>query len=336
MFKYRFVLVGAFLLLFSFNAYTQSPSGTVSISKGMAVVPKFTLKWADFDSSWSGFLKTQLIVEQNASGKITINNDENWEGIPYFPAFDRTKDGLKTLTYKMEYSRPSIVSYKIDSIDKKKEFTEVKLSKLNDRIVDIKIRFGSSIKDFDKSFQDVFFVGAIEDFGKSDYFVETVMPKLLKGKAENMSRNEKLELLKNIEYDVNALRMFKTKLYLASSYKDPKGTEYNSNLVNETERVVRTIQKYLPEIKKRAKLAATIREIEGVKIETTIRSKVFGAKPFSGQDIYPTFDSFEFYVPMDALNQFIEAEITDQELVDKSIVLLNESRIKVVLSQFSN
>ena len=87
-----------------------------SIAKGAIVVPKFALKWSDFDSSWRGSLKAELIVEKNDSGKLTINGNDNWGEIPFFPAFDLSPKGLATALYKMEYSRPTMVGYKIDGV----------------------------------------------------------------------------------------------------------------------------------------------------------------------------------------------------------------------------
>lgn len=319
------VIVGLVLCL-SFSALAQQ--------KGATLVPKFALKWTDLDSSWRGFLKGELKIEQNGSGNLSINGAEDWKTIPFFPAFTGSGEGLKSTLYRSEYSRPSIVAYKIDNIERKKEFTEVKLSKLNDRVVDLRLRFGNSITDVGNALQALFFVGNLEEFGKSEYFINQVMPKMLIGtKSENLSQEEKLLLMKGIGYDVNSLKVFKQKLYLRAEFKDT--IEFNSNLVNEVERAARTIRKYFPEMKKMAKVAASFKEFEGVEIETTLRYRNFSAKLFD-RNSTPDFDSFEFYVPIEILRSFAEAEITDQELVDKSFVILNGSRIRLNLSQFSN
>jgi hypothetical protein len=316
-------------LCFAVSAFTQTPI----ISKGTTVVPKFALKWSDFKTKF-GVLKGEIPVDKKGDGKLEVNNDVNWEAFPLFPGFDGNPDGLYSRVQKRDYSRPSVVSYKIDGIERKKDITEIKLSKSNDRIVDLKIIFSSIGTDFEKSFQEVFFIGSLDEYGKSEYFSNIVLTRLLEGtKLENASRESKVELMKNIGNDVNALKVYKQKLYLGSTFLDT--VEYNSNNVNESERVVRTIQKSLSEIKKKFKVAAAINGIDGIKIESTLRFRNFLAKSIV-DDTFADYDSFEFYVSIDALKLFDEAEITDQELIDKSVVLLNGNRIRVNLSQFSN
>ena len=265
---------------------------------------------------------------------MTINGNDNWGEIPFFPAFDLSPKGLATALYKMEYSRPTMVGYKIDSIDRKRDYTEIKLSKLKDRIVDLKIRLAIRFMMYKTPFKHFSLSEIWRSFGKSDYFVDWVMPKILKGtKSENLPREEKQRLMNSVGNDVNSLKVFKQKLYLGLEFKDT--SNFNSNLVNEVERAARTIRKYLPEMKKKLGVVTSFDEFEGVKIETTLRYSNFSAAPFLS-DTSPDFDSFEFYVPIDALKLFDEAEITDQDLVDKSFVMLNSNRIRVNLSQFSN
>ncbi len=320
------------VLCFAISAFTQSPI----ITKGSTVVPKFTFKWSDFDSSWGGFLKLYLKIEQNSSGNLTINGNENWKAIPIFPAYDGSSEGLKDNLYRTEYPTSSIVAYKVSKIERKKEFTEVNLSKLNDRVVDLRLRFGNSIKDVDKAFNEVIFLGSEDEFKKSAYYqnmfdsiLEKEISKLPKELAE-LPRSVKVSLLEEVNYQSIGIwtEIFKEKKYIVCSYAD--GTEYNTNRVNQAERIARTIQKYLPGIKRKGKLLLAANEIEGIELKVKIAYRNFV------DESKTSYENLQFYVPMDSLKLFIEADITDQELVDKSIILLNDNRVRVNLSQFSN
>jgi hypothetical protein len=317
------------VLCFAISVFTQ----TQSISKGSTVVPKFTFKWSDLDASWRGFLKLQLKIEQTSTGNLTVNGNENWKGIPLFPAYDGSEKGLSDSLYRSEYPTSSIVAYKIDKIDRKKEFTEISLSKLNDRLVDLKIQFGNSIKDVDKAISDVFFLGGVEEFKRSDFYQSMFSSsKELSG----LSQNAKSSLIEDENCLSNGIRteIFKDRKYIVCAYVD--GTEYNSNLVNQAERTAVTIQKYLSILKKKGDPLLTAKEIQGVELQVKIAYRNFISEPQILGEVRSHYENLQFYVPLDLLKLFIELDITDQELVDKSIVLMNGNRVRVNLSQFSN
>jgi hypothetical protein len=122
--------------------------------------------------------------------------------------------------------------------------------------------------------------------------------------------------------------VFKEKKYLVSSYLDTRA--YNSNRVNQAERIARTIQEYFPVIKEKEESLLSLKEIDGLKVEVKIAFRDFVDKSSRTQ-----YEELKFYVPKDSLKLFIDADITDQELIDKSIILLNDNRVRVNLSQFS-
>lgn len=205
-------------------------------------MPKFAFKWSDLNKSWRGFLSLQLKIEQNSSGNLTIDGNENWRAVPIFPAYEGSSSDYQESVYRNTYLNPSIVAYKVSKIDRKKELTEVNLSKLNDRLIDLKLQFGSSIKDVDKALSEGLFLGDVDEFKKSDFYQSMFgSSKELAG----LPQNAKASLLEDVNCQSNGIRteIFKEKKYLVFSYTD--GTEYNSNLVNQAERTARTIQKYL-------------------------------------------------------------------------------------------
>jgi hypothetical protein len=107
------------VLCFAVSAFTQSPS----ITKGSTVVPKFAFRWSDLDKSLRG-LKLRLKIEQNSSGNLTINGNEDWRAIPVFPAYDEG-ESLEWKEYRRIYTTSSIVAYKVSGIKREKDFTEI-------------------------------------------------------------------------------------------------------------------------------------------------------------------------------------------------------------------
>lgn len=305
---------------------------TPSISKGAIVVPKFAFSWNDLNQSWRGFLKLNLKIEQDDSSNLTVNGSKDWKAVPLFPAYEGNSESLEGALYSSQYSSSSIAAYKIDKIERKKEFAEVGLSKLNDRLVDLKLQFGSSVKDIDKALNELFFLGGAEEFKKSAYYqsiLEGETAKLPKELIE-LPQDVKISLLEDVNYQSKAIgtEKFKEKNYFVNSYID--GTEYNTNRVNQAERIARTIQKYIPVVKRKGKQLLVAKGIEGIEIKVKMFYRDFV------KESRPSSEVLQFYVPMDSLKLFIDADISDQELLDKSIILLNDSRVRVNLSQFSN
>jgi hypothetical protein len=283
-------------------------------------------------------LKLYVKIEKNSEGNITINGKEDWRAISIFPAFDggsQTAMGNENF-YRKIYTTPSIVAYKVDSIDRNKDFTEVNLSKLNDKLVDIKLRFGNSIKDVGKAFNEVTFLGGVEEFLKSEYYQNLFNPNLDRemGKPPKeltvLPKNTNISSQANTTYQSNEVltEVFKEKRYVVFSFSDDRA--YNSNRVNQAEHIVRTIQEFFPVIKRKQELLSSLKELDGIKLEMKISFRDFVDKSSRTQ-----YDDLKFYFPKDSLKSFIEADITDQELVDKSIILLNDNRVRVNLSQFS-
>ncbi len=314
------ISVAIFLVLcFATSIFTQSPT----ISKGSTVVPKFSFQWSDLDKSLRG-LKLRLKIEQNSSGNLTINGNEDWEAMPVFPAYNEG-ESIMWKDYRRVYPTSSIVAYKVSNIERNKEFTEVNLSKINDRIVDVKLQFGNSIKDVDKAFSEVTFLGGVEEFIKSEYYQNLYNPNLYREMGKLPEELNKSQKNSNTS---SQTEIFKEKKYLVSSYLDKRA--YNSNRVNQAERIARTIQEYFPIIKGKEESLLSLKEIDGLKLEVKIAFRDFVDKSSRTQ-----YEELKFYVPKDALKLFIDVDITDQELIDKSIILLNDNRVRVNLSQFS-
>jgi hypothetical protein len=67
--------------------------------------------------------------------------------------------------------------------------------------------------------------------------------------------------------------------------------------------------------------------IDGIKLKSTIKHK-----SFLEEAALPTNDQLEIYVPLNQAKAFVAAEITSQQLMDASVVILNGNRIQAVLT----
>ncbi len=105
------------------------------------------------------------------------------------------------------------------------------------------------------------------------------------------------------------------------------GDVYNSLRLDQAARVARVINERLLSVIKTFSSVAEAAAIDGVKLVTVIQHK-----SFLDELAAPTKDRLELYVPLDKAQQFHDAEITSQQLVDASVILLNDNRIQAVLS----
>jgi len=121
---------------------------------------------------------------------------------------------------------------------------------------------------------------------------------------------------------------FKEKLYLVIDLGET-GAVYNDLKLNQAQRVALVVNERLLTILKA--FAAPVREatnIQGLKLEYNIFHK-----NFANQYSTPAIDKLEMYVNVDDIRTFADADITSQQLIDKSIVLVDSNRIQVPLSQ---
>ena len=104
---------------------------------------------------------------------------------------------------------------------------------------------------------------------------------------------------------------------------------YNTLQLNQAERVARQTESAITQMKSLYQKTGNIENLEGIKLITDIYSK-----SFLDQLAVPQVEHFEMYVPFGLLHQFIDAEITTQDLADGSIILVNGSRVKANLTNF--
>jgi len=121
---------------------------------------------------------------------------------------------------------------------------------------------------------------------------------------------------------------YKDKLYLVVNLGE-SDTVYNELKLNQAARVAKVMnEKLLTVLKALASPIADVAGIYGLKIEFQVPHR-----NFLNAGTYAETDKLEAYVPADAVKKFADADITSQQLVDGSVVIVNDNRVQVGLSE---
>ncbi len=118
---------------------------------------------------------------------------------------------------------------------------------------------------------------------------------------------------------------YKGRTYLEVTLGDD-GVVYNTLQLNQSARVTKVINDRLLDDIKAFQGVAGLVGIGGVKFALRIYFRNFVSESV------PTFDRLELYVPLDLAKKFADADITSQQLMDGSVVILNGNRVQVSLT----
>ena len=149
------------------------------------------------------------------------------------------------------------------------------------------------------------------------------------GALAQISEKEQLAILLVLQSQVQSSKIraskFKGTTYLCIDF--PAGRDlYNSLQVNQNQRVAREITgKVFPLAKA---LGSQLEPTGSLGLEFTLQIPF---KSFLDKYANPKIDALSVYVPINDAKSFAEFEITDQDLIERSVVLLNGSRVNVVL-----
>lgn len=285
---------------------------TLNVPKKSVVVlkiPKSAFNFTKF-SVWSGKNTFSTVIEQGNNGGLIINGEKDWRDSDW---------NLMTDLF-------------VDDVNRKKDgnsqITEVVLKNAT---INIKLVFGSSVQDVAKAFDEITFKGYLNEFEKSDYYqkeiVERFLPRIFVGKLSNIPEKFKLTLLKASNYETKNFggENYKDKFYFV--VKDAPDYVLNSVRLSQPQRVSYIFnQVLLTFLKYLHKELKDVEEIQGIKIEYTIPHRNF----VTGLDIGT--DNLQIYATMENIGLFSDFEITGQELLDKSVVIVDNNRIKVNLT----
>jgi hypothetical protein len=278
----------------------------LSVPKNTTVTVKIPGALLGFErfNAWRGTFNYSAYVTDGQAGDVLVNQMPEWKGEGW----------------------PLMTSLNLEKISRKDDYTEVELRSGNSNV---KLRF-SGVRDLNAAFDRVVFVGSSMAFEASDYYRAEVagrfLPRIFTGPLAKIPQEDQLRMMKGVNYDLRAIRgeEFKNKFYLA--VRMGTGEVYNSIQLDQSARVNHVLGRFiLPGLKESLRLFAAIPEIEGLKVEIPIQYKNF----VSEQYLNPYADELQVYLPAVEIKKFAENDITNQDLLDASVALLNGSRVKV-------
>lgn len=265
--------------------------------------------------------------------------------VPALAGFREGTSSVGTLIYGVEVERvlansgwrgqsfPVMADFVVEKINEWKSPSGTKLTQIEIRnpAIWVKLRLNPA-KDVGARLREVVAVQNIDQFKESEYFRKEVFdvldPQIFVGPLAGLPFKLKLALLDFVHFNKESITAgtYKGKSYLSVDLGD-SGDVYNSLRLDQSARVARVInEKYLSLIKTFSSVAEQA-GIEGIKLTAVIQHK-----SFLDQLATPTRDHLEVYVPLDRAQQFNNAEITSQQLMDASVILLNDNRIQAVLT----
>jgi hypothetical protein len=158
---------------------------------------------------------------------------------------------------------------------------------------------------------------------------DTLGAQFFVGPLASFSPEERLVLLKFAHVTASGTKIapetFKDVTYLSVSLPGSSST-WNNLVVNQSKRVGRLISEQLPLLKAFAKISLQHKGIGGLAL---IQSSRHGTAPYY-TDV--KVDKVIAYFPLDAMIKFAQADITSQQLINQSIILVNDDRVEVDLS----
>lgn len=257
-------------------------------------------------SAWSGRNTYGAAITQ-FEDKIRVNGDENWRAL-----------GWSTMAQCV-----------LAKTDRKKNAVMVEIRCGNDNV---NLTFDASIKDLNKAFKEVVYVGNLPGFLNSDYYLQEVekrfLPKVFSGKLEAIPLGMQRKLIEFVNFEPSRLggEEYKEKFYLKIGGADD--FIYNSLQVNQPLRTSLTVQKIIAMGIKDMVTLKVHKGLDGLKVEVKMFFKDFL------REANPNFEDLSVYFTFEELEKFQKADITSQQLIDNSIVLINGNRVQVSLTQF--
>lgn len=295
-------------LFFSFIARADD-KWILDIPKDSTVVLKCSSQFFGFQrwNAWNGRTSYSAEIGKSGDGDLTINGESNWR-------------------YKGWAWMQQLILKKV-SRENKKTVVELRTGNAN-----VKLFLGSEITDINAALKEILFVGNVDLFMDSKYYkteiLDLFLPNIFYGKLADIPLKTQLNLIEAAKFDHKAIdgETFKGKFYLVIRGDDD--IQYNTIQINQAERTSKTVEKIINfGISKMPDIINT-QSIDGIKVEM----KVF-FRDFLRQTL-PDSENTNAYFLFDDLKQFKEADITNQQLVDKSFVLVNGNRVQVSLTQF--
>ena len=138
-------------------------------------------------------------------------------------------------------------------------------------------------------------------------------------------------MIKGANYDLKAIgsETYKGKFYMV--FRALGSEVYNTIQLNQPARAARAIEKdVLATMRMAYKTLAGVTGVEGFKIELKVGHKNFVTEQY----LNPYYDDLQIYATNEVIKKFAEDDITSQQFINESIVLVNGNRVDVSLTQF--
>ena len=241
---------------------------------------------------------------------VVVNRSENW----------------------MLTAFPSLIALRIDNIDEDDDFTEVELR--NDAI-NVKLRFSSQFADLNNALGQTVAVGTPTDTASVEYRQQVyslIGERVFDGPLSAVAPESRQLLL--LFADATAAgtgishEQFRGEEYLVVDLGADSNV-YNTLQMNQTQRIARILNDRLLNVLKA--FAEPVRDVEvvfGVKLDFEIPYR-----NFLDDDAEPDHDVVRLYASSDDVKAFADFEITSQEFIDRSFVIVNENRVQIPLSE---
>lgn len=258
---------------------------------------------------WSASEQSLVTVSETSPGTIALNGRTNWR-----------EAGLPSL-------RPYLISdFKIE----KKKSSEIILAEVGE-LRRVKILIPPTM-DVQKTLAEILYLGNPKEFLDSEYFtglLKKAAPTVFTGELADLPFEKHKELLfwSGLDFKAFGEKTYKEKRYL--SVDTSQDVVYNTIQLNQAERVARQTQHVLKKIKELYKIIGKPGNYDGIRATAKISSYDFVRKDDT------TNEEYEIYMPADLLRKFFEADITNQDLIDGSVILVDGTRVKADLTSFS-
>jgi hypothetical protein len=301
----RFAFIGIMVLVAA--CPSRADRWPLGISKGsivVATIPRAFWQVDKYDNVSSSGQNIYFVNVDDVLGQ------PGWRasGFPYCGDFTLTKITEFKPLYKLRYT----------------------IVELRNAAVYLKLRFppGADLKN---DFQKVVAPGDWQSFQRSKDFHDNVLAPqgqgIFTGQLAGLPEPIKLSLFGMVCSGQGTLGTvaFKGNTYLSVTLGDD-GTVYNTIQLNQSARIAKVINDRLLDDIKAFQGVASLVGIEGVQFTARIYFRNFVSETVA------TFDKLELYVPLGLASKFADLDITSQQLMDGSVIILNGNRVQVSLA----
>jgi hypothetical protein len=252
-------------------------------------------------------ISTDTFVKVSAApnGRAVVNGDDAWQTSGF----------------------PSLLEMKVSKVKLGNPASEVELQKASNKYFKIKLLFtGDATQLFPQVVARSADAGA---YTKEAY--AALSAKFFTGPLASLAEDKKTALLTFAHVAAHGTTIgsttYKEHLYLVVDLGADENV-YNELRLNQSQRLNRAMNdKLLVVLKAFAEPVRDVMDIFGLKLEYSIPHK-----SFTDETATSSLDKLELYAPAELIRKFADADITGQQLLDGSVVIVNSNRVQVSLT----